>query len=93
MHVVNMEEYGHLVNPEEYSTQYLNNDMYELFNNRKVGPIALYPHCTLLATPLLTTPFILTSPQDWESKYIHPNWSGILEEDYSPEMVRVHGVD
>ena len=61
MHVVNMEEYGHLVNPEEYSTQHLNNDMYELFNNRKVGLTPLYPHCTLFATPLLTTPFILTS--------------------------------
>lgn len=36
MYVTNLEEYGHLVNPEGYSTQHLNNDMYEIFNNRKV---------------------------------------------------------
>ena len=36
MHVTNLEDYGHLVNPEGYSTQHLNNDMYEIFNNRKV---------------------------------------------------------
>jgi hypothetical protein len=35
MYVTNMEEYGHLVNPEDYSTEHLNNDMYEIFSNRK----------------------------------------------------------
>lgn len=36
MYVTNLEEYGHLVNPDGYSTEHLNNDMYEIFNNRKV---------------------------------------------------------
>ena len=37
MFVTNLEECGHLVNPEGYTTEYLNNDMYEIFNNRKVS--------------------------------------------------------
>ena len=51
MYVTNMEEYGHLVNPEDYSTEHLNNDMYEIFSNRKV--------CWSLSTPtgIMHTPF------------------------------------
>ena len=36
MYVTNLEEFGHLVNPDGYSTEHLNNDMYEIFSNRKV---------------------------------------------------------
>ena len=37
MFVTNLEECGHLVNPEGFTTEHLNNDMYEIFNNRKVS--------------------------------------------------------
>lgn len=32
--VSNLEEYGHLVNPESYSTLHKHNDLYEIFTNR-----------------------------------------------------------
>lgn len=33
--VSNLEEYGHLVNPESFSTTHKHNDLYEIYTNRK----------------------------------------------------------
>lgn len=37
MFVSNLEEYGHLLNGDNYNTDHLNNDMYMLFDNRLVS--------------------------------------------------------
>ncbi|PVD36874.1 hypothetical protein C0Q70_03864 [Pomacea canaliculata] len=51
MYVTNQKHYGHLVNPDNFETSHLFNDMYNMFEN----------------------------PTDWESKYIHPNYSATLQ--------------
>lgn len=37
MYVSNLHHYGHLVNPTNYDTNHLHNDLYSLFDNRKVS--------------------------------------------------------
>lgn len=37
MYMSNLEEYGHLVNADDYSTEHLHNDLYEIENNIVVG--------------------------------------------------------
>ena len=37
MYMSNLEKYGHLVNPDEYSTEHLHNDLYEIDSNRLVS--------------------------------------------------------
>ena len=37
MYVSNLEEYGHLLNGDNFNTNHLNNDMYMLFDNRLVS--------------------------------------------------------
>ena len=37
MFMSNLEEYGHLVKPDEYSTEHLHNDLYEIDSNRLVS--------------------------------------------------------
>ena len=37
MFMSNLEEYGHLVNPDDYSTERLHNDLYEIDSNRFVS--------------------------------------------------------
>lgn len=34
MYVSNIDDYGHLVNPDFYDTKHTHPDMYEIFNNR-----------------------------------------------------------
>ncbi|XP_065890030.1 multifunctional procollagen lysine hydroxylase and glycosyltransferase LH3-like isoform X2 [Dysidea avara] len=58
MYVSNLEEYGHLINPDDYSTDHLHSDFYEIKNNKL----------------------------DWEKKYIHENYSRVLEDDYEVEQ-------
>ena len=36
MYVSNLEEYGHLLNADNFDTSHLNNDMYMIFDNRLV---------------------------------------------------------
>eukprot|EP00731_Ephydatia_muelleri_P014385 Em0008g105a len=55
---VNLEEYGHLLNRESYTTEHLHNDMYQLFDNRL----------------------------DWERKYIHENWTKVLDPNFVIEQ-------
>ena len=44
MYVSNLDEYGHLLNADNYETTHLHNDMYMIFDNRLVRepPLALY---------------------------------------------------
>ena len=58
MYVSNLEDYGHLLNRETYTTEHLHNDMYQLFDNRL----------------------------DWERKYIHENYSKILDPNFVLEQ-------
>lgn len=58
MYVSNLEEYGHLINADDYDTSHLHNDMFSLFDNRV----------------------------DWERRYIHENWSRVLEDGYQVEQ-------
>ena len=37
MYVSNLEEYGHLINPDDYSTDHLHSDFYEIKNNKLVS--------------------------------------------------------
>ena len=37
MYMTNLEQYGHLVNPDDYSTEHLHSDLYEIDNNRVVS--------------------------------------------------------
>lgn len=37
MYVSNLDEYGHLLNADNFDTSHLNNDMYMIFDNRLVG--------------------------------------------------------
>ena len=37
MYMVNLEQYGHLINPDEYSTEHLHNELYEIESNRMVS--------------------------------------------------------
>ena len=37
MYVSNLEEYGHLLNADNYETTHLHNDMYQIFDNRLVS--------------------------------------------------------
>ena len=37
MYVSNLDKYGHLLNADNYNTDYLNNDMYMIFDNRLVS--------------------------------------------------------
>lgn len=39
MYMSNLEKHGHLVNPDEYSTEYLHNDLYEIDTNRVVSEL------------------------------------------------------
>ena len=43
MYVSNLEEYGHLINADDYDTSHLHNDMFSLFDNRVVSPPS-HPH-------------------------------------------------
>lgn len=52
MFVSNFIDFGHLINPENFTTNHVNPDLYELYNNQK----------------------------DWERKYIHENYSQIVNE-------------
>ena len=36
MYVSNLDEYGHLLNADNFDTSHLNNDMYMIFDNRLV---------------------------------------------------------
>lgn len=36
MYVSNLEEYGHLLNADNYEISHLHNDMYQIFDNRLV---------------------------------------------------------
>ena len=49
MYVSNLEEYGHLLNGDNFNTDHLNNDMYMLFDNRLVSgegiPLAVTCGC------------------------------------------------
>ncbi len=42
IYVSNLEEYGHLLNGDNYNTDHVNNDMYMLFDNRLVRRVSLY---------------------------------------------------
>lgn len=57
MFVTNLENYGHLVNPDTFDTSRKHPDMYEIYSNQK----------------------------DWQQKYIHENYSKILEDDFKIE--------
>ena len=37
MHVNNLHQFGHLLNNDNYDTNHLNNDMYQIFDNRQVS--------------------------------------------------------
>lgn len=58
MYMSNLEEYEHLINPDEYSTEHLHNDLYEIENNKL----------------------------DWEKRYIHVNYSKVLQNDYDVDQ-------
>lgn len=51
IYVTNLIDYGHLVNPDNYDTNFLHPDLHQIINNQK----------------------------DWESKYLHPNYSRALD--------------
>lgn len=53
MYVNNQHHFGHLIDSENFETNHLHNELYEIFNN----------------------------PQDWEKKYLHPNYSRSLQDD------------
>ena len=42
MFMSNLEEYGHLVNPDDYSTGHLHNDLYEIDSNKLVSECTVY---------------------------------------------------
>ncbi len=46
MYVTNLHSYGHLINEENFETNHVHNDMYSIFQNRKVG-IRTYGKCSL----------------------------------------------
>ncbi|XP_053203509.1 procollagen-lysine,2-oxoglutarate 5-dioxygenase-like [Panonychus citri] len=52
--VINIDDYGHLVNSETFETTHVHNDLYEIYNNQ----------------------------YEWTEKYIHPNYSAVLKDDY-----------
>jgi len=37
MYMSNLENYGHLINADDFSTEHLHNDLFEIENNRVVG--------------------------------------------------------
>lgn len=42
MYVTNMEHFGHLKEVDTYTTNYLHNDMFQLFDNRLVWNLFLF---------------------------------------------------
>ena len=55
MHVDNQEYYGHLVNPESFTTSHLHNDLYEIFENKYVSSSPMNELIINSLTALLTT--------------------------------------
>ena len=97
MYVSNLEEYGHLLNRDSYTTDHLHNDMYQMFDNRLVSTKAICPHSMCLfpfhmSVPIpcvsVPIPCVSVTLQDWERKYIHENWTKVLEPDYM--LLQVH---
>ena len=63
MYVSNIQEYGHLLNADNYDTSHLHNDMYQLFDNRMVslfGRLVVGHHSNIIP---LRTGSISTSTQ------------------------------
>lgn len=58
MYTSNLQDYGHLLNGENYEITHLHNDMFSIFDNKL----------------------------DWERRYLHENWSKVLEDDYIIEQ-------
>ena len=52
MYVSNLEEYGHLLNRESYTTEHLHNDMYQLFDNRLVSVVSVPIPCYVVPVPI-----------------------------------------
>ncbi len=48
MYVSNLEEYGHLLNGDNFITEHVNNDMYMLFDNRLVSWSSVIVHQVLV---------------------------------------------
>lgn len=48
MYVSNLEDYGHLLNAENYETTHLHNDMFSMFDNRLVSWLACMVEYTML---------------------------------------------
>lgn len=80
MYVSNLHRYGHLLNADNYETTHLHSDMYSLFENRLVSTLVIGMHY-----------IIINILQDWERRYLHENWSKLLEDDYDVEQVRLLG--
>ena len=47
MYISNLDEYGHLLNADNFDTSHLNNDMYMIFDNRLVSFKSRYSACSL----------------------------------------------
>ena len=96
MYVSNLHNYGHLVNPDNYDTTLIRPDYYQLADNRLVRAeqknsprkknrknaienLSLTP-----CSPVF--PFVLFF-QDWEYRYIHPDFDSMLDLDTTLEQV------
>ena len=89
MYVSNLDEYGHLLNADNFDTTHLNNDMYMIFDNRLVRSnldnYKYFLSCPVHVWWLDSCAYMHV--QDWERKYLHENWSRTLDEDYNLEQV------
>lgn len=59
MHVLNTEDFGHLVNNADFDVKRARPDFYTIFTNK----------------------------QDWEARYIHPNYSKQFDKDHQQIQV------
>ena len=81
MHVSNLHDYGHLLNADSYDTSRVHGDMYQMFDNSLVREREREREREGL---IMSFSLYL---QDWEKKYIHPNWSQVLQENVTLEQV------
>ena len=86
MYVSNLDEYGHLLNADNFDTSHLNNDMYMIFDNRLVCSSIDFSSLFVCVRVLTESAMLV---QDWERKYLHENWSKTLEEDFEVEQVEI----
>lgn len=92
MFVTNMHTYGRILNTENYQTDHLHNDLWQIFENPVVRgnlrflitflSVLLCCFCVHLAIDFdfFFSHYHMVSLQDWEERYIHPNYSSILND-------------